>query len=99
MVGVPIVLFPWLLLSMLEANSPLVPISKAVCGSLLRKWRTWLAFYMETIPLLLSIGASAIAAMLLGSLPLAIPVLAMTMVAVLMIYFRLLGRLAWCCSR
>ena len=99
MVGVPVVLFPWLLLSMLEANSPLVPISKAVCGSLLRKWRAWLGFYMETIPLLLAIGASAIAAMLLGSLLLAIPVLAMATVASLMIYFRLLGRLAWCCSR
>jgi DNA-directed RNA polymerase subunit M/transcription elongation factor TFIIS len=99
MVGVPLVLFPWLLLSMLEANSPLVPVSRAVCGSLLRKWRAWLGFYLETILLLAVIGASAIAAMLIGSLPVAMPVLAMTMVASLMIYFRLLGRLAWCCSR
>ncbi len=98
-VGVPVVLFPWLLLSMLEANSPLVPVSKAVCGSFVSKWQAWIGFYVETIPLLLLIGASAIAATLLASLLLAIPVLAMTTVAVLMIYFRLLGRLAWCCSR
>jgi hypothetical protein len=99
MVGVPIVLFPFLLLSTLEANSPLLPVSKAVCGSLLRNWRAWAGFYLETILLLAVIGASAIAAILLGNLFLAIPVLAVTMVASLMIYFRLLGRLAWCCSR
>ena len=99
MVAVPVVLFPWLLLSMLEANSPVVPLSKFGVRQPARKWRAWIGFYLATIPLFLSIGASAIAAMLLGSLVLAIPVLAMTAVAVLMIYFRLLGRLAWCCSR
>jgi hypothetical protein len=99
MVGVPVMLFPFLLLSTLEVNSPLVPISKAVCRSLLRNWHAWAGFYLETILLVAAIGASAIAAMLLGSLFLAIPVLALTIVATLMIYFRLLGRLAWCCAR
>ncbi len=99
MVSVPVVLFPLLLLSMLEANSPVVPISKLVCGSLRRKWREWIGFYLETILLLAVVGASAIATMLLGNLFLAIPMLAVTAVATLMIYFRLLGRLAWCCAR
>ena len=39
------------------------------------------------------------AAMLTRSPVLAIPLLAVTLVASSMIYFRLLGRLAWCCSR
>jgi hypothetical protein len=99
MVAVPVMLFPFLLLSMLEANSPLVPISKVVCGSLFRKWRAWAGFYLETILILALIGVSGIAAILLGNLYWAIPVLAVTTVAALMIYFRLLGRLAWCCSR
>ena len=44
-------------------------------------------------------GGMAIAAMFPGNLLLAIPLLALTIVASSMIYFRLLGRLAWCCSR
>ncbi|MGO9112059.1 MAG: hypothetical protein ACLP9L_22770 [Thermoguttaceae bacterium] len=99
MVGVPVVLFPLLLLSMLEVNSPLVPLSKAVCRSLVRNWRAWIGFYMEAILLLAVTGGIAIAAMLPGSLLLAVPLVALTMVASSMIYFRLLGRLAWCCSR
>ena len=99
LVGTPVVLFPLLLLSMLEANSPLVPLSKAVCRSLVCNWRAWTGFYLETSLLLAVTGGIAIAATLPGSLLLALPLLAMTMVASLMIYFRLLGRLAWCCSR
>jgi DNA-directed RNA polymerase subunit M/transcription elongation factor TFIIS len=99
MIAVPIVLFPFLLLSTLEANSPLVPISKVVWRSLFRKWRAWAVFYLESIPVLAVPGASAVAATLSSSLLWAIPVLAMMTVASLMIYFRLLGRLAWCCAR
>ncbi len=97
--GVPFVLFPFLLLSMLEVNSPLVPLSKAVCRSLADNWRAWAAFYLESLLLVAVTWAIAIAAMLFGSPLLAVPVLALTIVASLMIYFRLLGRLAWCCSR
>ena len=39
------------------------------------------------------------AALVRGNPLLAIPPVALTMVASLMIYFRLLGRLAWCCLR
>src|SRR5208282_2699363 len=50
--GMPVLLLPLLLLSMLEANSPFVPLSKAVCRSLTRNWPAWLGFYLETIVLL-----------------------------------------------
>jgi DNA-directed RNA polymerase subunit M/transcription elongation factor TFIIS len=98
MVGMPVVLFPLVLLSMLEVNSPFVPLSKTVCRSLLRNCRAWIGFYLETSLLLAATGGIVIAALLPGSLLLAIPLVALTMVASLMIYFRLLGRLAWCCS-
>ena len=98
MVGTPVVLFPLVLLSMLEANSPFVPLSKAVCRSLVRNWRAWIGFYLETVLLLAVTVGIAIAAMLPGSYLVGIPVLALTLVAALMIYFRLLGRLASCCS-
>lgn len=98
LVGVPLVLFPLVLLSMLEVNSPFVPLSKTVCRSLVRNWRAWIGFHVETILLLAAAGGIVIAALLPGSLLLAIPAAALTGVASLMIYFRLLGRLAWCCS-
>ena len=96
--GVPVVLFPLVLISMLEANSPLVPLSGSVCRSLAGHWRAWVGFYFETIPLLAVTGGMAIAAVLPGNLLLAVPVCALTLVASSMIYFRLLGRLAWYCS-
>jgi DNA-directed RNA polymerase subunit M/transcription elongation factor TFIIS len=99
MIGVPAVLFPFVLLSMLEANSPLVPISKVMFDSLDHKWRDWSLFYLESILLMAVIGVSGITAMLLGNPFAAIHVLAITAVTCLMIYFRLLGRLAWCCAR
>jgi DNA-directed RNA polymerase subunit RPC12/RpoP len=97
-VAVPLVLFPVVLLSMLEVNSPWVPLSRTVCRSLVRNWRAWIGFYLEAILLLAASGGMVIAALLPGRLLLAIPAAALTMVASLMIYFRLLGRLAWCCS-
>ena len=97
-VGVPVVLFPLVLLSMLEANSPLVPWSASVCRSLGSRWRAWGGFYLETTLLLAVTGGMALAAILPGKLLLAVPVVALTMVASSMIYFRLLGRLAWCCA-
>ena len=59
MVGVPLVLFPLVLLSVLEADSPFMPVSKAVWRSLARNWRAWLGFYLETIPLVAVSGGIA----------------------------------------
>ena len=61
-VGIPVVLFPLVLLSMLEVNSPLVPLSKAVCRSLVRNGRAWIGFYLESILLLSVTGGIAVAA-------------------------------------
>ena len=97
--GITALLFPFLLLSMLEANSPLVPLSKAVCRSLIRTWRAWVGFYLAAIALLAVAGGIVIATTLAVSPLLAIPLLAGTLVASSMVYFRLLGRLAWCCSQ
>jgi hypothetical protein len=99
MIAVPVMLFPLVLLSMLEVNSPFVPLSRAVLRSLAPHWRAWIGFYLESILLLAATGGVAIAAMLPQSPFLAIPILALTTVASSMVYFRLLGRLAWCCAQ
>lgn len=91
-------LFPFVLMSMLEVNSALAPFSMAVCRSLVRHWLAWIAFYVETVLLLGS--AACIAAIFLqeANIFLGIPVAIAVFSATLMIYFRLIGRLAWCCS-
>lgn len=89
------VMFPIVLLSMLEANSPMMPLSWHVWRSLVRVWRAWGCFYIETTLL-----AVAVLGLILGVWQLnrwlAIPVGSAALVAAAMIYFRLLGRVAWC---
>jgi len=100
-VGVPPLLFPLVLLSMLEVNSRFVPLSKTVCRSLIDHWRAWIGFYLETLVLAAMISGIAIAEVLLENSPWRIVlsiVMVFALVAASMIYFRLLGRLAWCCS-
>jgi DNA-directed RNA polymerase subunit RPC12/RpoP len=95
--GVPVafwLLFPPLLLSTLEAGSPLMPWSRFVMGSLLRCGWRWALFYAETA--LLLAGLVAVAALLPPWL--ALVVFAPAAPAAGMVYFRLLGRLAWWCS-
>lgn len=90
-------IFPVILLSMLEAGSPLKPVSLPVWQSLAARWRAWAVFYVEAavlaVAFFLLLGPSLLLPWLL-----AIPLLAAGLVAALMIYFRLLGRLAWCCA-
>ena len=90
-------LFPLLLLSMLEANSPMMPVSPPVWRSLLTAWRAWGLFYLITLPaavlVFLLTGAALKYAWILGPL-----VAGVLLAAAWMIYFRLLGRLAWFCS-
>jgi DNA-directed RNA polymerase subunit RPC12/RpoP len=96
--GVPLLLFPFLLLSMLEVNSPWVPFSKPVWRSLADHRRAWIGFYLESILLVAVTGGLVGAIWIADNIIIAIPLLSLTLVAMLMIYFRLLGRLAWCCS-
>jgi len=88
-------LFPILLLSMLETNSPLNPLSRPVWLSLVLRWKVWAMFYAETAALFVAFGF--LPAVLIAVPPLAI-LAPLLLVAVLMIYARLLGRLTWCCS-
>ena len=99
--GVPatlLILFPILLLAFLEMDSPLNPMSLPVWRSLLTSWWVWGLFYVETTVLIAAVS-------FLGTLAATyVPVLGMALaapllVAALMIYFRLLGRLAWRCGR
>ena len=91
-------LFPILLLCTLETDSPLVPISTVVLASLFDHAIAWLAFYAQ------SAGLLAVAMVLVFGLGprldprAAVPLGALLFSAVVMIYFRLLGRLAFYCS-
>jgi len=90
--------FPILLLCSLESGSPFLPVSAIVFASLGRHGIAWLAFYLQAGSLL-----ALAAAMVYYFAPwleprLAIPLAALLFSAVVMIYFRLLGRLAFYCS-
>ncbi len=90
--------FPMVLLSMLEAGSPWSPLSLGVCRSLVSAFGAWVLFYLEAA--LLSAGLLLFAEVVLylvgvWGLLLAAP----AWVMFLIMYFRLLGRLALCCTR
>ena len=92
-----LLVFPVSLMAMLETNSALNPFSLPVWRSLLSRWWAWGLFYIETTVLIAAVGALTMLAAIyvpVVGLALAAPLL----VAVLMVYFRLLGRLAWRCG-
>lgn len=111
-IGCFVVIFPIILLSMLEAGSCLLPASAAVYQSMRRSMRTWLVFFIESLVMafgllmylvlldfLLNLYATHV--MLDVSMPIVIMTLAMGVgpaVLLELIYFRLLGRLAWVCD-
>jgi len=92
-----LVLFPLAVLSMLEGGSPLSVLSLSVLRSLFSASGAWILFYLETALLL---GAFVLFTgwvfRTMGPWGLYLP--AVPSVAVLMVYCRLLGRLAWCCG-
>jgi hypothetical protein len=92
-----ILLFPILFLSMLEANSPFWPFSAPVWRSLLSHWWAWGKFFLLSTVLFAAVVGGALLCVVEVSFLLGF-VVAFVTVAILMIYFRLLGRLAWCCS-
>ncbi|NLE36775.1 MAG: zinc ribbon domain-containing protein [Pirellulaceae bacterium] len=92
-------LFPIALLSTLEMQSPLVPVSPVVVQSLWHCGRTWGVFYLETAVLggtLLFAGFCFHAAGFMNFAGVAILGGLATFAA--MLYFRLLGRVAWVCD-
>jgi hypothetical protein len=90
-------LFPIVLLSMCEKNSPLVAVSLVVCRTFWLAWRGWVTFYFVTAVLLTAVLAGVINAFTFGAIWGMIAV-ALALGVVWLIYFRLLGRLAWYCT-
>jgi DNA-directed RNA polymerase subunit RPC12/RpoP len=91
--AVAMVLFPVVLLSMMHQASAWRPWSPAIARSLWRARWGWLCFYLATI-VLAALAAGMLWLVLQGGIwtaALAVPGLA----AMSLIYFRLLGRLAW----
>ena len=87
--------FPVLLLSAMECESFLLPYSPPILASLLRVGWAWLVFYL--IATALVVGWFAVASLTIAFAPyLVVLVLAPALGAVVLIYARLLGRLAWC---
>lgn len=91
-------LFPIVLLSTLETQSPLLPFSPVVLQSLWLCGRTWVVFFLETCLMGAGLALLAAGVRYLGLETLGISLLAGAGVAAAMVYFRLLGRLAWVCD-
>lgn len=85
---------PLLLLSMLEAATPLTAYSKPIWESLLKQTALWKQFYRRS-----AIGAGAVLIVGLGlrmNSVLVTGLFSAALVALVFVYFRLVGRLAWC---
>ena len=90
-------LFPIFLLSMLDKNSLLAVLSPAIFRTFWRAWTGWVRFYFLTALLMAALIGVSLAAYAVG------PNCAVIAVAIglgigWMIYFRMLGRLAWFCT-
>lgn len=89
-----LLLFPVFWLAALEGGSYLVPFSKPVFATLLRRPGGWLIFYLLTTPLL--VGWIAGFVYVFRQMPyLAIVLSGPVLAAVMLIYARLLGRVIW----
>jgi hypothetical protein len=89
--------FPIVLLSLLESNSPLGVISLPVYRTFWTAFSGWAGFYLSTAILLAAAGIVVTAATSAGRFWGAIAA-NLTFTIVWLIYFRLLGRLAWYCA-
>jgi hypothetical protein len=91
-------LFPVVLLSMLEAESPLGAASSAVWRTFAVAANGWAGFYLAAATLVaVTAAVTASASILIGGL-FGEFVASMALVAAWLIYFRLLGRLGWYCA-
>lgn len=89
------VLFPIFVVSTLEAGSLKVLVSRPVLRSFRSLWWGWLLFYVETGALIAGLAALTVAGF--GSQPWAAAfVVGPLLAALMLIYARLIGRLAWC---
>jgi len=90
--------FPFVLVSMLESASPIVPVSQPIIRSLSLARGSWLVFTLLS-SLVVGSGLGLVAVRGLwpdyAVMNFAIAVFLILLIA---IYFRLLGRLTWCCD-
>ncbi len=89
-----VILFPVLLLSAMEADSYIMPVSAPVLRTLLSYARGWLAFYVLSSAMLVAVAAGFVVGLTEAPLATCI-VMGPVLAAVMLIYSRLLGRLAW----
>ncbi|HIQ22505.1 MAG TPA: hypothetical protein EYH34_14875 [Planctomycetes bacterium] len=92
-----LLLFPPLLLSMLAAGTPWNPLYGAVWKSYLTAPWAWGIFYVESILVMMAARWLSVLAHRLGGW-FGLVALSPLLAALLIVYFRLLGRLAWVCS-
>jgi hypothetical protein len=98
MLGVLFVAYPITLMSALEANSVWVPLTGSVIKSLFVVVGAWLTFYFLTGILCAGLWGLVVYGLPFGGFA-ALVVLGLTLPAVLLIYARLMGRLAWKINR
>ncbi|MEO8493880.1 MAG: hypothetical protein ABI614_02335 [Planctomycetota bacterium] len=92
------VLFPFVLVSMLESASPIVPVSQPIIRSLRLARGNWLVFMLLSGLLLgAALGLGAVRVLWRDSSVMNF-VVALLAIVLLAVYFRLLGRLTWCCD-
>ncbi len=91
-------LFPFILISMLEAASPVMPFSQPINQSLRLARGSWIVFTLLA-------GCVVTAGVALCAVRLLVPdyailnfIVAVLLIVVIAVYFRLLGRLTWCCD-
>jgi hypothetical protein len=97
----PLVAFfvlPVMVLSAIHNDSPVVPIALPVLRSMASVWWAWCLFYLETGVMLLFWAGLVVAGIVLRHPYLTVFYAAPLLAAVVLIYARLLGRLAWCAS-
>lgn len=90
--------FPVFLVSMLESGTPLKPFSAPIWRSVVTVGWAWGVFYLETGLIVLVVVVPAVLLTLATHPIVGVPAIA-AIVAALMIYFRLLGRLIWYCAQ
>ena len=90
--------FPIILLSTLEEDSPLMPYSAVVWRSVWRTWRAWVIFYVESLAVVGIVALLGWGAWSIGRSEIT-PVFVFVCVLATIVYFRLLGRLAWVVGR
>jgi len=92
-----LLLFPFTLLSILETGSVFVPFSMPIFRCVYKRPGTWLWFYGESTVIIAAAAGISTWLWLLGSWP-RIAIAAVLATAAILIYFRLLGRLALVCA-